>query len=94
MYKQQALAASIAKASGIKSGSSGNGGISEANSTTRTLAAKIIGSLKNGATVPDLLSELDEMERDGTAAAKKYDIQVLKNIVNSVPLDNWQYLSR
>lgn len=68
------------------------GDISNANSATRTMATQIISALQSGATVQDVLNDLEEMDKNGTTSAKKYDTQLLRNLVNSVPIDNWQYL--
>jgi len=86
--------------SSSKSSSGSSGGystyekLSNANSATRTMAEQLAAALGSGATVPELNNDIDEMVKNGTAAAKKYDVQLLKNMTNSVPMDNWQYLPR
>ncbi len=89
-YKNAVLAAK--NSGGGSYGTYGN--VSDANSTTRTMATQIINALQSGATVQEVLNDIDEMEKNGTASAKKYDTQLLRNLVNSVPIDNWQYIPR
>lgn len=70
------------------------GNVTDANASTRTMVSQIINALQSGATIQEVMADIDQMERDGTAAAKKYDTQLLRNLANSIPVDNWQYQSR
>jgi len=100
-YRKAALAKS--GSSGGSGGSRSSGGsssnstydsIEKANAGTRNKAVQISNSFKSGATMQEILNDIAEMERDGTATAEKYNTQLLRNFANSVPIDNWQYLPR
>jgi hypothetical protein len=68
--------------------------LSKANSSTRTMATQIINALHSGATIDEILNDIEQMERDGTAAAEQYNTQVLRNLALSTPVDNWQLQPR
>ncbi len=68
--------------------------ITDANTSTRNMVTQISNALRSGATMQEVLSDIEQMERDGTAAAEKLDTRLLRNFANSIPVDNWQYKSR
>jgi hypothetical protein len=84
------------RSSGKSSGSSSNtnNSVAKSNASTKEVGKQIIDSLKSGATVWELLDDLNEMDRNGTAAVNGVDTNVLRSLVNSVPIDNWQYIRR